>query len=116
MDYDYKELLEKIRQLRKEYSFDRDKQTTFLWEKVVREAIVKEQVGKTAAIKMFIKECQKIIDDIDFLLLNDREQTEQDRKFLFQKQDDYNFFISFFTDAPKRIKSIGARVKQDLGK
>jgi len=113
---DYENLLKKIQRLRKEYTFDSDKQTTLLWEKTIRVAIAKEQIAKTDAIKMLVKECQKKINDIDFLLLNDRQQTEQDRKLLFQKKDDYNWLISFFTGASNRAKSIEARVNQDLEK
>ncbi len=110
---DEQDLIKKIQRLRKEYSFDSDKRQTYLWEKAVRESILKSELAETDAIKMFISECQKMIDDINFLLLNDREQTTEVRKLLFQKLDDYEWFISFFS-TEDRIKNIETRVNQEL--
>lgn len=108
------DLEQKIQLLREQYTFDRDKERALLLLKQVREMRVRKDLKNLDGIKILLVELEKQIKERTTLLAWDREMTEEQRKLMFARRDDYIWFVSFFEDPEKVIENITKQVESEL--
>lgn len=112
------QLFTKLKKLREIYSFEMDKEMIMEWEKKVRTALVREDLGKHKAVKDLIKNIDKMIKEITFSLAWDDKLSKpehvQQRRDMFVSRRNFQWLISFFTDSKKQIENIEKRVEEEI--
>lgn len=104
-------ILRRIAEYRKELTFPHHQREVEAWEKSVRGAIVRADIGKMDAIKDLLKELKEKIKRCNFLLSHDRELTDKERSLVFERKDIYGWLISFFESAQETLKSAEKTLK-----
>lgn len=64
------------------------------YEKKLRDLIKDKKIPQMAPIIQIVNEGQKVVEDINLLLQNDKTLTTEERTRLFEKKECYQFFIS----------------------
>ena len=112
------QLFTKLKKLRETYTFDLDKEMVMVWEKDLREALVREKLSKHATIKKLVKNLQKMIKEITFSLAHDYELSKPDnaqqRRDMFVARKCYKWLVSFFTDSKNQIANIEKIVEEEI--
>lgn len=83
----------KIGKLRAYYTEPEDIADIDAIERRLRSGIRKQGISEMEPIKDIVEAGQKVIDDINMILLHDQKLTEFDRHVLFTKRDCYKFWI-----------------------
>lgn len=108
------ELINKIQLLRDKYTFESDRQNTYLWEKQIRDLIVKKDLKSFDGIKELVSELEGMVKEISYLLSWDKNLTEDKRKLAFVRREVYQWVISFFKSPAEIIAGIEKNVEEEL--
>ena len=108
------EITKDLEKLKEKYTEDLDKQSIRAWETEAKRAMLIEDLGNTDSVKLVISELQKELDEIDYLLTNDRNLTDIERSRVFLRKDLYKWFLNLFPEAKTKLGGIRKRIKENL--
>lgn len=100
------QLLRKIKEYKDELTFDFDKRNVEVWEKEIKKAIQRKKIAEMSPIKELLGQLADKVRKAEWVLLNDREITDEERKRIFDRIDVYKWFLSFFGNADLIIKKV----------
>jgi len=114
----YSDLLNKLAEIREEYTLPIHKREMSLIEQEVRKAIIRKDLQNHAAIKDLIAEMEKKILRITLSLAWDREllkdENKDQRERMFVERDCYCYLLAFFTDPDKVLASVQKKVEEEI--
>jgi hypothetical protein len=75
-------------------------------EKGLRRRIVESDLVSNDVVRAIIEDGRKKIEEITFILANDRNISEQERKLLFDKREVHQFYLDRFGSGEKAKEAI----------
>ena len=91
-----------------------DLATVTEWERQLKRATLTTGLLKNDAMKMLLEQVTGRIETCNKLLLNDRKMTEKERDKIFERRDCYEWLQNLFVTAKATVKTIKAKVDNEL--
>lgn len=109
-------LKDKVKELKKVFAGeDKDSYQEILgWERSIEKFERLRQLEENDAVKELIADFQRVVTACDKILLHDRELTELKRAVVFEKRDNYYYFINLFKSAKKNLDALEKQVDENL--
>ena len=109
-------LLEKIESLKNIFkSEDKDSYDEILgWERNIQKYKRMEQLEKSDGVGEVIEDFTKVVAGCNRKLLNDRDLSHEQRLVVFERRENFKYFINLFKSAGKNLKEVEKQVDENL--
>ena len=101
----------KLQKYKEELTFSADQRNVEAWEKTIRGNIVRADVSKMDGVKELIARFKDKIKKSNYVLLNDRKLSTEDRDKIFIRKDEQQYLITFFEGAEQAVKTAEEEIK-----
>jgi len=72
------------------------------------------RLASTDAVKEVMIDFKRVVDKCNTMLTSQREMTEKERSLIFERRDNFTYFINLFKSADKNLDDLEKRVDDNL--
>ncbi len=84
------------------------------WGKDVDKFKMISRLGNTDAVREVIADFERVVSKCNTMLTTQRKMTESERAIIFEKRDNYQYFINLFQSAERNLEDLEKRVDDNL--